>query len=393
MESMKRMEKTMKSKRNRDCQIVIMGKNMVDIDEKANEFIEKLSVLTAEILNNKNGSDFFSDYKALKKLFDSFAIIDEFTDFLIIDCFNEIKISMMKWERFTDKCSPVALEFKKLLDHFYEVMKDLYFYEIFGFFSTTVHPEDFPELNIPCKVFCGCADGWQKEPYLDDDGNVKYINVVRFQDPKNKDILLSIIIGGSAELLDPREKCSLTDKELRTLCNFVNHHRGSIILHNAGVIDSKQFLDSLKLRDRINKSKYCIEFEYIKHIDSVPQLSIPSCPFYVDLDDMSYDEAKRFYKKIWKEIKSEPENLRASYRLFSLKVIKCRPPLNQCCFCSAIMKDYGNSTWPIYYKRDAEYYRCCADCNEKYVIAARKNRKQIMHFRKQFGIDYTEYTD
>ena len=91
----------------------------------------------------------------LKKLFDSFAIVDEFDSFLIIDCYNEIRISLMKWERFADKTSQLSIEFKKLLDHFHEVMEDLYFYEIFGFFSTTVHPKDLPELNLP---YC-CTQG------------------------------------------------------------------------------------------------------------------------------------------------------------------------------------------------------------------------------------------
>ena len=360
-------------------------------DKKVGCFIVKLAILTQKVLNNINENDFQNDVKSLKEVFDSFAIIDEFTDFRIIDCYNRIKISMMKWDRFADKSSNIALEFKKLLDYFYEVMKEIYFYEIFGFFSTTVHPEDFPELNLPCKVFCGCAEGWQREPYLDENGKTKYIDVVRFEDPKNKEVPLNIIIGGSAKLLEPREKCSLTDKQLRNLYSFVNHNRGNIILHNAGVIDSKQFYDSLKLRDKIEKSIYCIEFKYIKQIDT--GLSVPSGVFYVDLDDMTFSEAKRFYKKIWKEIKSEPEDLSASYRLFSLKVLKIRPAYNQCCFCKAIMNDDGNSTWPIYYKRDAEFYRCCDECNEKYVISARIDHSLIMHFRNQFGINYTEYKD
>ena len=362
-----------------------------DCDEKAKEFIVRLPILTQNILTYMPEEQSRAEMKSLKDLFDSFAIVDEFNSFLIVDCYNEIKISLMKWERFADKNLPVSVDFKKLLDQMYEVMKDLYFYEIFGFFSTTVHPNDIPELNLPCKVFCGCAEGWQREPYLDENGKTKYINVIRFQDPNNKEVPLNIIIGGSAKLLEPREKCSLTDKQLRTLCNFVNHNRGNIILHNAGVIDSKQFFDSLKFRDRIDKSKYCIKFEYIKHIDAFPQTAIPSSFFYVDLDDMSYRKAKSFYKRIWKEIKKEPENLRDSYRLYSLKVLKIRPADNQCCFCKVIMKDFGNSTWPIYYKRDAEYYRCCDECNEKYVIAARQDKTLIMQFRKQFGIDYTEY--
>ena len=54
---------------------------------------------------------------------------------------------------------------------------------------------------------------------------------------------------------------------------------------------------------------------------------------------------------------------------------------------------FGNSTKPIYYKEDGEQYRCCDECNEKYVITARKDKSLIMTFRKQFGIDYTEYDE
>ncbi|MCI6316050.1 MAG: hypothetical protein MR877_02660 [Spirochaetia bacterium] len=105
-----------------------------NIDKKAKRFIKILPVFTEQSIRSKNEIDFNKNAKSLKELFDSFAIIDEFTNFLIIDCYNEIKISLMKWERFADKTSSVALEFKKLIEHFYEVMKDLYFYEIFGFF-------------------------------------------------------------------------------------------------------------------------------------------------------------------------------------------------------------------------------------------------------------------
>lgn len=353
----------------------------------------RLSVLTVRVLKKVKESYYEKEFNYLKTLFDSFAKIDEFTDFRIIDCYNTIRFNLMKWEKFADKSSPNEIKLKELLDYFYSVIKEIYFYEIFGFFSTTIHPTDLPELNLPCKVFCGCADGWQKEPYLDENGNEKYTNVVRFEDPQNKEVPLSIVIGGSAELLEPRDKCSLTDKQLWILCNFVNHHRGNIILHNAGVIDSKQFIDSLKLRDNINKSKYCIKFEYVKHIDFLKQIKIPSGVFYVDLDDMSYRKAKSFYKKVWKEIQNETLNMDASYRIYSLKVLKIRPPINKCCFCGGLMNDFGNSTWPIYYKREAEYYRCCDECNEKYVIAARKDHSLIMQLRNQFGIDYTEYQE
>ena len=137
-----------------------------NIDKKAKRFIQTLPVFTEQSIRSKTEIDFNKNAKSLRELFDSFVVVDEFSDFLIIDCYNEIKISLMKWERFADKTSSVALEFKKLIEHFYEVMKDLYFYEIFGFFSTTVHPEDIPELNLPCKVFCGCAEGWKKNHIL-----------------------------------------------------------------------------------------------------------------------------------------------------------------------------------------------------------------------------------
>ena len=363
-----------------------------NIDKKAKRFIQILPVFTEQSIRSKNEIAFNKNAKLLKELFDSFAVVDEFSDFLIIDCYNAIKISLMKWERFADKTSPTLADFKNLLDYFYKQMKEIYFYEIFGFFSTTIHPEDIPELNLPCKVFCGCAEGWQREPYLNENGKVEYLNVVRFQDPENSEVPLCITIGGSAELIEPREKCSLTDEQLRILCNFVNHNRGSIILHIAGVLDSKQFFNALELRDKIYKSKYCIEFEYVKHVPKA-DFRHPSGPYYVDMNDMTFTQAQKFYKKIWKEIRLEPEDLNAAYPLYSLKVIKSRPALNSCCFCKKIFNDEGNSTWPIYYKEDSEYYRCCDECNDKYVIAARKDRTKIMQFRTQFGIDYTEYRE
>lgn len=63
-----------------------------------------------------------------------------------------------------------------------------------------------------------------------------------------------------------------------------------------------------------------------------------------------------------------------------------------CCFCKQTFKGIGNSTWPIYYKEDGEKFRCCDECNDKYVIRARTDLRLVMSFREQFGIDYTEYT-
>ena len=362
-----------------------------NIDKKAKSFLEKLPVLTDKVLTNKNESDFSSDFITLKKLFDSFAVVDEFSDFLIIDCYNEIKISLMKWERFADKTSPVALEFKKLIEHFYEVMKDLYFYEIFGFFSTTVHPEDIPELNLPCKVFCGCAEGWEKEPYLTEDGKAAYEKVIRFQDPENKEVPLCVTIE-NPHLLEPREKCSLTDEQIEIIKNFVRVNKGIIILHNLALIDSPSFHAALKIKiSPANPPvKYRIVYSYKESgkADIVPQKK-----YYIDMDDMSYDEAIKCFEQIKMEMQDSFNAGPVDYDLTSLEILHPDEGKNFCCFCDSVFDGDGNSTFPIYYKVDCEKHRCCDECNEKYVIPARKDRKLIMQFRKQFGVDYTEYED
>ena len=362
-----------------------------NIDKKAKRFIQTLPVFTEQSIRSKNEIDFNKNAKSLKELFDSFAVVDEFSDFLIIDCYNEIKISLMKWERFADKTSPVALEFKKLIEHFYEVMKDLYFYEIFGFFSTTIHPEDIPELHLPCKVFCGCAEGWEKEPYLTEDGKVAYEKVIRFQDPENKEVPLCITIE-NPHLLEPREKCSLTDEQIEIIKNFVRVNKGIIILHNLALIDSPSFHAALKIKIAPAKPpvKYRIVYSY-KESDKDDFL--PQKKYYIDMDDMSYDEAIKCFEQIKMEMQDSFNAGPVDYDLTSLEILHPDEGKNFCCFCDSVFDGDGNSTFPIYYKVDCEKHRCCDECNEKYVVAARKDRKLIMQFRKQFGVDYTEYED
>ena len=362
-----------------------------NIDKKAKRFIQTLPVFTEQSIRSKNEIDFNKNAKSLKELFDSFAVIDEFTDFLIIDCYNEIKISLMKWERFADKTSSVALEFKKLIEHFYEVMKDLYFYEIFGFFSTTVHPEDIPELNLPCKVFCGCAEGWEKEPYLTEDGKAAYEKVIRFQDPENKDEPLCITIE-NPHLLGSREKCSLTDEQIEIIKNFVRVNKGIIILHNLALIDSPSFHAALKIKlePKEHQVLYRIVYSYKESgkADIVPQKK-----YYIDMDDMSYDEAVKFFEQIKMEMQDSFNAGPVDYDLTSLEILHPNDGKNFCCFCDSVFDGDGNSTFPIYYKVDCEKHRYCDECNDKYIIPARKDHSLIMQFRKQFGVDYTEYED
>ena len=362
-----------------------------NIDKKAKRFIQTLPVFTEQSIRSKNEIDFNKNAKSLRELFDSFAIVDEFTDFLIIDCYNEIKISLMKWERFGDKTSPVALEFKKLIEHFYEVMKDLYFYEIFGFFSTTIHPEDIPELNLPCKVFCGCAEGWEKEPYLTEDGKAAYEKVIRFQDPENKEVPLCITIE-NPHLLEPREKCSLTDEQIEIIKNFVRVNKGIIILHNLALIDSPSFHAALKIKIAPAKPpvKYRIVYSY-KESDKDDLL--PQKKYYIDMDDMSYDEAIKCFEQIKMEMQDSFNAGPVDYDLTSLEIFHPDEGKNFCCFCDSIFDGEGNSTFPIYYKVDCEKHRCCDECNDNYVIPARKDHSLIMQFRNQFGVDYTEYEE
>ena len=244
-------------------------KSKRDVKEKAELFNKELPKLTDMVLNGISSDEYNSCSTALRELFDSFAIVDVFSSMDIIDCYNEIKISLMKWERFADKIDSTSIEFKHLLDHFYEVMKDLYFYEIFGFFSTTVHPEYIPDANLPCKVFCGCNDGWQIEPYLDEDGKAKYANVIRFQDPENKEVPLCITIDGSEpRLLEPREKCSLKDVQIDIIKNFVRVNKGIILLHSEGIIDSPTFHSALRVKANplINTPKYRIAYWYYQYL-------------------------------------------------------------------------------------------------------------------------------
>ena len=362
-----------------------------NIDKKAKAFLEKLPVLTDKVLTNKNESDFSSDFITLKKLFDSFAIVDEFSDFLIIDCYNEIKISRMKWERFADKTSPVALEFKKLIEHFYEVMKDLYFYEIFGFFSTTVHPEDIPGLHLPCKIFCGCAEGWEKEPYLTEDGKAAYEKVIRFQEPENKEVPLCITIE-NPHLLEPREKCSLTDEQIEIIKNFVRVNKGIIILHNLALIDSPSFHAALKIKLEPKEHQVLYRIVY-SYKESGKDDLLPQKKYYIDMDDMNYDEAVKFFEQIKMEMQDSFNAGPVDYDLTSLEILHPDEGKNFCCFCDSVFDGDGNSTFPIYYTVDCEKHRCCDECNDNYVIPARKDHSLIMQFRKKFGVDYTEYED
>ena len=358
---------------------VNQGVKQMNTDKKATNFIIKLRVFTQKYLNPENENDFQKDSESLRALFDDFAIIDVFSSMRIVDCYNEIKISLMKLERFADKNSDIYIPFELLIHHFYTVMQNLYFYEIFGFFSTTIHPEDIPELNLPCKVFCGCAEGWEKEPYLTEDGKTAYEKVIRFQDPENKEAPLCITIE-NPHLLGSREKCSLTDEQIENIKNFVRVNKGIIILHNLALIDSQSFHAALKIK--ITPKEHPVQYRIVySYKESGKADFIPQKKFYIDMDDMSYDEAIKCFEQIKMEMQDSFNAGPVDYDLTALEILRPDEGKNFCCFCDSVFDGEGNSTFPIYYKVDCEKHRCCDECNEKYVIAARKDHSLIMQFR------------
>ena len=97
-------------------------------DKRAKKFIAMLRVRTDVIVNNTNYVSLPELY-SLKNLFDSFAIIDKFSSSLIINCYHELKISLMKIERFSVKKNGKILTFKEMVEDMYEKMENLYLYE------------------------------------------------------------------------------------------------------------------------------------------------------------------------------------------------------------------------------------------------------------------------
>ena len=311
--------------------ILNLAKKKMDHDENAKKFIQTLSSLTDNFISHNNDESALEEMKALKSLFDSFAIVDEFNSSLIIDCYFEIKISLMKWKRFVNKTTSRAVEFKTILDQMYEVMDDLYHYEYFGFFSTTINPKSLPELKLPCHVYCGCISFWPREPYLTEEGKVAYENVIRFRDPGNENYFC-ITISDNPCLLESREKCTLTDEQLESIKSFVSKNKDIIIVHAMDYIalDSGDLFDALKFKNSAEPgiSTYRIAYSCKMHLgNEIEESNIR----YVGMNNRSYKEAVKLHKHMIAELKAnigkaEQFDLADSYKLISLKILK---PKNQ----------------------------------------------------------------
>ena len=213
-------------------------------DKLERRFIYELKKLTAEAMKGMDSEKFSESAKSLRELFDSFAIFDELIDPL--ECYWEIKIAMQKNSRFVDKKLPYAKDFKRMLIHFFVVIEHIYFYEIYGFFSTTVQPRTVPALPVECSF--GCLPEWPLEPVVDEHGQVIYKRVVRFYN-NNKIRPLCMTISSNPKILEGHNKCKLTDDQVEQLKAFVRKNKDIIRKHYKNATGSCEFIEALKKRN------------------------------------------------------------------------------------------------------------------------------------------------
>lgn len=214
-------------------------------DKLAKRFIYELKQLTTGVIKGMSEETYYSAAKSLRELFDSFAVIEEF--YRPLNCYWEIKIALQKYARFVDKTLPYAEDFKRMLIHFFVVIEQIYFYEIYGFFSTTVHPREV--AGVPVKCNCGCLPFWPLEPVVDEHGQVIYKKVIRFYN-KNKIRPLCMTIGSKPEILEGRGKCKLTDEQIEQLKSFIRKNQDLIKRHYKDDLSSSEFIEALKKRNK-----------------------------------------------------------------------------------------------------------------------------------------------
>ena len=285
--------------------------NKWKIEEKVDEFLNRLSSLTDDFVNNRKDENICKESMELKNLFD---FINNATGAgaFETECIHEVQLSLLKWERFANRNDTLSILFKDLLDYFYKEMEDTYYGATAPLTSTGASPIRFPELGLPCLVDSGTNDGWQREPYLTKEGEGAYADVVRFEDPKTKK-LLCITIEDNPRLLNARAECSLTDNQLESIKKYVVDNKAIIIFFNTGIGDGFfGLMDALdvKLNPREYPPKYCIEFTYNKDV------------YYINMNDMSYDKALKYYVESMSEYTADTRRQKNSYKIDSLRILK-----------------------------------------------------------------------
>lgn len=59
----------------------------------------------------------------------------------------------------------------------------------------------------------------------------------------------------------------------------------------------------------------------------------------------------------------------------------------KCCFCKETLTNFGNSTYPIFDRKNELTKRCCDECNLKYVIPSRLSNNELIRIQKLFKIN------
>lgn len=223
--------------------------NYENTDKKAELFILHLRNAVNNFLRTGNLPQENSLLSELK----SFAIIDKFTSLKIADVYIAIKGALLKLDFVMQKYGKTygAELLKNELLECYSIIEDLYFYEIFGFFSTTVHPHYFPEYKLPCKVLFACSPRvFEKEPSIDKFGNARNKKVARFENRKFPDKTsewLCITISKYPEILKhEKSKCVLTDEQICSIKKFIILNLKLIKEHARGKWDSSEFREKVR---------------------------------------------------------------------------------------------------------------------------------------------------
>lgn len=108
------------------------------------------------------------------------------------------------------------------------------------------------ESGLPCNIRCGCDREWSLEPYLDGQQKPRFAEVIRFENRRGREPGydrrndLCMTISDTPEILEGRDKCVLSDDEIRRIKDFVITNREAILAHARGETDSCEFQEACR---------------------------------------------------------------------------------------------------------------------------------------------------